>query len=221
MTEITNMKIKTIIAISDELNVGFLHLQKSLIKHNYDYTVLINPSINWNWAGLEDIYKWGKTEEAKEYTHFIYTDGFDTVALQPLSNVLIKYKQTDKMLFSTEKQCFPRVDWIERHPKVDSEWQYLNHGQFIAPIETFLRLYEGVFDLPITCQEYAMDLFLNGSNDIILDTNCEVFQTVAFCKPTEEFEIIDGSIVNIATGSLPSFAHGNGKTNIQWVYDLI
>lgn len=213
------MKIKLITGVSKSDNAGLAQLKRSCEVNGLDLTVLVNSEIQWNWAGLPDIYNWCKTDEAREYTHILYSDGFDTFAQLGMQNIEVCYKETDKMLFSTEKHCFPRKDWEDKHPKpAPSEWQYLNHGQFIAPIDVFLRLYEGVFTKDITCQEYAMELFLNGSQDIVLDYECRIFQTIAF-ESDEDFKY--GSFIqNLKTNSIPCFLHGNGKTDMSKVYKL-
>ena len=211
------MRIKLITAVSNPNHEGLTKLKESLNRFEYDYEVLVNKDINWNWAGLEDIYNWCKIQEG--YTHFLYTDGFDTFAFSSMSEIERKYKNTDKMLFSTEKQCFPRKDWTDIHPQSESEWKFLNHGQFISPIDTFLRLYEGVFQLNMTCQEWAMDLYLNGSEDITLDLNCDIFQTIAF-ETEGDFEIREGRIFNLKNKSTPVFAHGNGRTDMTWIYNI-
>lgn len=219
------MKTKLITAVSNPDHEGLKQLKKSLNRFEYDYHVITNPNINWNWAGLKDIHEWCKSEEAKEYTHFLYTDGFDTMALTSMAEVERKYQNMrhvfygDQIIFSTEKQCFPRVDWVELHPETTTEWKYLNHGQFIAPIKMFIDLYEGVFDKSITCQEWAMDLYLKKDPAIGLDLNCDIFQTIAFKSP-EDFEIRGGRIYNTKQNSFPCFAHGNGRTDMAWVYEL-
>jgi hypothetical protein len=209
------MKIKTLAAVSTIENTGLKKLEASLIKFGYDYKILQNPSIQWNWGGLGDVYNWCLSEEAQTYTHFLFTDGFDTVALSPLEEIKI----ADKIIYSGEKACFPRSDWADRHAE-STKWKYLNHGQLFAPISLYLELYKDCFELPLTCQEWAMEKYLNGDDRLIIDTNCDIFQSMAF--DYEGDIVADGDrILNTITGTRAIFAHGNGRTNIDWIYKLV
>lgn len=210
--------IKVITTVSDPNNEGYHKLIKSLREKSWDYMVIVNQNINWNWSGFKDIYEWCLTDEAKNYTHFLYTDGFDTLAVRDASQ--FNFTLPSGFIFSTEKQCFPRKDWEGLHPKCESEWQYLNHGQFIAEISQFLKYYEGVFDKDITCQEYAMDLYLKPIEGFNLDTKCEIFQTLAF-ESEGDFLIEDKVIMNTKTGKLPFFIHGNGRTDMTKFYNSL
>ncbi len=219
------MKLKILTAVSTTEHPGFGKLLNSMNFFKHDFSFLVNPEIQWSWGGLPDIYEWCKTE--KEYTHFLYTDGFDTLALSGPDELAEKYKDTDCMLFSSEKGCFPRSDWAHLHPEHDEtkRWKYLNHGQFIAPIDVFLELYEGVFGLPITCQEFAMEKYLNGEKRIKLGLDCEIFQSISHIAD-DEFSVTEGEIgerrlVNNLTGSKAIFAHANGRSEFDWVYKLM
>lgn len=209
------MKIITIITVSNTDHPGFVKLKESLDRNKYDYMVITDPNLNWNWSGLGSIHEWCKTQQ--EFTHFLYTDGFDTLAMGGIEEVYERYKCVDKMLFSAEKACFPRSDWANLHTS-ESRWRYLNHGQFITPISLYLKLYEGVFDLPFTCQEWAMEKFLNGG-DIELDTKCDIFQSIAF-KGEDEYSSDGNRLVNNITGTKATFAHGNGRSDMEWVYEI-
>lgn len=212
------MKIKVITTVSDNTHPGFLKLKSSLDKFGWDYLAIHNPNINWNWGGLQDIYAWCKSAESDGYTHFLYTDGFDTLALSGPNE--LQYTDTECILYSGEKACFPIVAWHKDHVS-PSRWKYLNHGQFIAPIDKYLKMYEGVFYLPCSCQEWAMELFLfHNDGTIKIDDGCNIFQSVAFSGP-DEFSIDGNRIINNITGTKPLFPHGNGHTEFDWVYNLM
>ena len=242
----SKVKLILITTVSTQDHPGFEKLKASLDLFNWEYVVITNPNINWNWSGLPDIYSICPQLIEKGYTHFLYTDGFDTLALSDITEVIEKYKDTDKILFSAEKACFPRSDWSDRHISVEpsitifgskglnmilppnkrtrvvggSRWRYLNHGQFIAPIDLYLELYNGVFDKPITCQEYMMGLFLNGEKRIELDVNCDIFQSIAF-KGDDEYTIDAKRLKNNINDSAAVFLHANGRSEFQWCYDIL
>lgn len=228
------MNILTITCVTDITNPGFIKLKNSLDKFKYDYAVIHDPALNFSWGGLVHLYEFCK--KPGNVTHILATDGFDTLALGGIEEVYERYTYTNKMLFSAEKGCFPRGDWTNRHmvsvPTFNgdempqegkrlvgtSRWRYLNHGQFITPCELFVELYKGVFELPVICQEWAMDQFLNGA-PMELDTNCDIFQSIAF-RDGDEYSSEGDRLVNNITGTKPTWAHANGKSEFDWVYEI-
>lgn len=220
------MNIITITCVTDVTNPGLIKLKNSLDKFNYEYSVIHDISLNYSWGGLIHVYEFCKNPG--KFTHVLATDGFDTLAMGGIEEVYERYTSTDKMLFSAEKGCFPRSDWADRHLVTGedygkravggSRWRYLNHGQFITPCELFVELYKGVFEIPIICQEWAMDRFLYGA-PIELDTNCDIFQPIAFTDG-DEYSADGNRVVNNVNGTKPTFIHGNGKTNMDWVYEI-
>ena len=85
------MKIK-LLSISDitpntqGANPDFLRglnkLIESTTKHGYDHELIIAP---FEFGGqMKHLWEWCK-DNKNEYTHFCYTDAFDTIALAPYS----------------------------------------------------------------------------------------------------------------------------------------
>lgn len=218
MAEGLTMKIKLLTCVSTMDHPGIHKLEASLKLFNYDYLIIVDPNINWAWGGLINFYNWCKEQVLQEdgYTHFIYTDGFDTIAMSGMDEVLNKYK--GGILYSAEKACFPRSDWSELHIS-DSRWKYLNHGQFMAPVKEWIELYESMYNPNITCQEAAMHKHLNGY-DIKLDTDCGIFQSIAF-KGDDEYSIDEGRLINNINKTNPCFVHGNGRSEMDWIYKIL
>ncbi len=218
------MRIKLLSCVSDSTNPNVPKLEASLQRFEYDYKIIVNPSVIWGWAGLKDIYEWCLSEEAECYTHFLYTDGFDTIALAPMSEVYKAYTDSDVILYSAEKACFPRQDWAQFHPTLNKKyrWQYLNSGQFLAPVKQWALLFEEMFDFNVTCQDAAMQkqLFDNDAWNIQLDLECKIFQSIAFIAG-DEFSIEGERLINNLTGSRPVFPHANGRSQFDWVTNII
>lgn len=194
---------------SDKSKCG--NLIKSLEKFGYDYHI-----IEHNWYGflskLHETYKYLKTSN---HTHFLYTDAWDTVALGP------ELKIPDGLLFSAERACYPHPEKASLYPEVSSPWKYVNGGGFCGEVAAFIKLYElHKPESELNDQVWLTDMYLKGYDWIKLDTNCEIFQTVAFC-PESDFEVEEGRIKNTVTGTKPLFFHGNGHTPINWIYDLL
>lgn len=236
------MRTKLLTCVSSMDNKGIQNLEHSLKLFNYDYTIMVNPNLEWSWGGWHDFYKWCKAEVNKEggYTHFIYNDGYDTLALGGMEEIEAAYKlispDLSDMVYSCEKCCFPITDYAPLFPKTESRWKYINGGQHIQPLDLFIKMYERA-DFTINAQHWAhkMYLFENQDNKIKLDTGCTIFQSVAFStwdygngkiagiehNALDEFERIDNRIVNKILGTKAPLMHGNGKAEFQFVYDCL
>lgn len=228
------MKVKLLTCVSTMDNVGIHKLKHSLDFFNYDYEIIVDPTIEWSWAGWHKFYKWCKEQEATEdgYTHFIYTDGFDTLALAPMQEIIDKYVKIDPecFLYSTEKACYPIVEWDKEYPQVEEHqrWRYVNGGQFMSSVKKFIEMYEQI-DLNVNSQQWGAWKYIwdNEDKKVKLDINCEVFQSVAFIAG-DDFGILDHDkpkgerrLYNYHTKSTGVLAHGNGHAPMQFVYDIM
>lgn len=213
-------------------------LEDSLIKHGYYYDLFLYGFI------FGEQYRVIKTfvdEYKGDATHILYTDMFDSIALAPPSEVISKFKDLDcKMLIGVEKACFPnderdKYHRIENYPESPTAWKYINGGGCIFEIEYFKELCnqhpfnnERMMD-----PDWLAELYLSHPDQIKLDYQCEIFQCLAhsnqdewervnpiFAKGTMYEHTVFDRIKNKATETYPIFFHGNGRTDMQWVYDV-
>lgn len=156
-----------------------------------------------------------------DITHFFFADAYDVIVLGSMEEALSKL-DTDKITFSTEKNCWPIPDLADKYPECSTIYKFLNSGLYFAPRDKFLELFD--WDMP----EYTTDdqlwatqqFLLNDDSGIVLDTECEVFQSYSFIAE-DEYSYQDGRVRNVNTGSLPVLFHGNGTTNMDKLYELI
>lgn len=211
------MKIIVVTTCDNLSNERYLKLKSSLDRFGYHYECIFHPFTFG--TQLNVIRKWAE-HYTGDATHMLYTDAFDTLALAGPEEVVEKIPEC-KMLISAEKNCYPHPERSGEYPPVSSAWKYVNGGGWIAEIEYFKylcskeNLNPGSHD-----QVWLMDAYLNNRNEIRLDTGCEIFQTIAFSHK-EEWSEGDGRFYNMATGSCPVFFHGNGHTEMDWVYKIL
>ena len=117
---------------------------------------------------------------------FVYSDGGDTYCQRSFDI------PNDRLIWSTEKHCFPHPEIAEQYPnpRVKTQWKYLNNGNYGGSLELMLEFVNryGLRDMPnnATCQHETMLAFLKAKKDkfpIYLDYKCEYFQTIAFDSP--------------------------------------
>jgi len=208
------MKLKLITTASDRSKCA--ELERSLKHFGYDYHI-----IEHEWSGflnkIHYTYQYLKTLEG--YTHFVYTDAWDTFALRPQSEIPL----CDGLLFSAERACYPHPEKEYLYPLSESPFHFVNGGGWMGEISAFIKMYELCKPTnEINDQVYLTDQFLKHFRDgwIKLDYECNVFQTLAFC-PDDNFKIEEGKLINTITKSTPILWHGNGHTPIDWVYKLL
>lgn len=217
------MKLLVITTCDNKDNARWRKLEASLHKFGYDYECIVHPFTFGTQLGV--IQKWAN-EYTGDATHILYTDAFDTLALAGPEEVVSKFPDC-KMLISAEKNCYPHPERSVDYPSVESAWKYVNGGGWLVEIEYFKYLCnkEGL-NSGSHDQVWLMDAYLNNREEIKLDTNCDIFQTIAFSN-VEEWA---GEVFmkppcarfrNIALNTYPVFFHGNGHTEMDWVYQIL
>jgi len=216
-------KIKFLTTASDINRCS--QLIRSLKRFDYDYHIQLHP-----WAGFGS--KLLATRDAlpkllsEGYTHFIYGDSYDSFILGPMSEVYGKIQDWDSIIHSTEKANYPHPHKVYPDVGISHPWKYVNGGGFFAPIELYMKTFDEM-PCPATLndQEYQVDMYLRGKST--LEKNCEVFQTYSFIDEGTpggndgDFAYVNGRLVNMVTHTMPILIHGNGKTPMDRIYNLI
>jgi hypothetical protein len=170
-----------------------------------------------------------------DYKTVIYSDGADTF----FQNGFVP--PDDEIIYSVEKQIWPPEQQFPRLRTLYNEyyntrgrqfliphpWKFLNGGNWCGPIDLLIEWYEkyGLKDLTgdINGQLEQAEAFMKADKDtfpIYFDHACEYFQTTGFENQGDFSLAQDGkSLVNNITGTIPCILHGNGRTNMQPIYD--
>lgn len=214
------MKVK-VITVATYAASGLDMLKKSMRYHKADYTVLCQGE-QWKGFGMKII----RTAEylktlPSDYTHFIFVDAYDVAFVRSVDRVMRVYNLLfkDQIVFSTEKACWPDVSLTDQYPLCEGPWRFLNSGTYMAPIKQFLELIDNnPVQMHDDDQLYFSKLFLQGK--LVLDTKCEMFQSIAFADK-KDFAYDWPGFRNRLTGSSPAIIHGNGRTPMDKIYELI
>lgn len=155
-----------------------------------------------------------------QYTHVIFSDGGDTYFLYP-PNIPI-----DHMVYSTEKACYPHPHKAQYYPNKYTPWCFLNGGGWAGPIDICIEFFEryglSTQSGDINGQDEIMEAYFKAKADdfpIEIDQMCEIFQTTAFEDPGD-FQAEGKLIKNLKTNTYPAILHGNGRTPMDWIYNL-
>lgn len=178
----------------------------------------------------------------KGYEKVIYSDAADTYFVKA-------FEPPDYLLISVEKACFPDEALAAEYPPCATPWRYVNAGNWCGPIQSAIDFFEtnGLHlhqEEHINGQREWHHAYLNSIDKITpgkllhkfnvhLDTKCEYMQSIAFEDP-DDFQIItnrkmeewpkvtngESYILNRKTGTSPCVFHGNGRTPMDWIYNL-
>ena len=180
-------------------------LRRSLAACGYELHI-----IDHEWRGFLDKLRYTYDYlKSCGHTHFIYTDAWDTVCLRA------DIPTPERFTISAERACYPHPEKATLYPYVDSPFMFVNGGGWGGPVSEFIRLYESKPPTDeLNDQVWMTDIYLANTDSITLDTDCRIFQTLAFCEPTNFL-----GHLNTITVTYPYLWHGNGHTPLSLALD--
>lgn len=200
-----------IIIISDNPNhPGQLTLTDSLRRHGWEYVEIKEPFRGLGYK-ITELYKYLKQSNLEE---FIMLDAFDVYCVAGPEEFKL---QTDKVIISAEKQCYPDPN-KSIHFKSSSRWKYPNSGQIYGKSKHLIELVER-YPFPEAENDQSWYTDQCAMDNIELDTECIAFQSIAF-EQEDDFTLHNNRLTNNITGTTPIFLHGNGKTDMTKFYQL-
>lgn len=220
-------KIVFITTTSPNKPEGFNQLIRSLIFNNWEYHVIEHA---WKGFGDKILETYQFLKNHPEIDKFIYSDAWDSFCFASPEEVLGKMLNWDEIIFSAECACYPHPELADKYPSCLTPWKYLNGGSWICTNKRFCEMVEhhGTTS-DENDQVYSTRVFLfHNDGRIKLDYSCSIFQTLAFAGPDDFGTYLHYKndqeyhrIVNNRTSTLPCFVHGNGRTPMDHIYNLI
>lgn len=202
---------------------GLKKLLASTEKYGYDHEMLY---IKTQFGGqMPVVVDWCERNK-DNYTHILYTDAFDTLALAGLDELMVKLPEGIKFFGSAEKAVFPPDAELQAaYPKLsDHDWKFVNAGQWFCEIEFFLKMVaqqhpQGINDQVWLAKRYVENF--NNFEPVLLDYDCLIFQSIAFEGDDDFASLRTGRLLNRRTHSQPIWIHGNGHTNMDWIHAIL
>jgi hypothetical protein len=214
------LEVITVTSSVDEM--GFAILTGSLLKQGWRIHAL---QTQWSGFSTKLIETYNYLKRNPEVTEFIFCDAFDVVCLGSPEEFLSKLERPDEMLLSAERGLWPPTmeqykQWYE--PILDHGFNYVNSGLYYSPASLFIQMMErNMPEYENDDQEWlTLNFLFNHDVKINLDRNCDVFQSYSFVAD-DDYSYGDGRLKNLKTYSLPVFVHGNGRSDMRKVYDIM
>jgi hypothetical protein len=210
------MKLLTV--ATDVSNKKLYDLMVSADRFGWNLEIIVTE---WKGFGTKLIETYNHLKKNPQITEFIFVDAYDVIALSTPKEVIEKIKDRTKMLISVEKNCWPKPELASQYPKTDSEWKYINSGSYYSPSKLFIDMVEANPPLYIDDDQLYFSLeWLKNQSIALLDYDCEVFQAYSFIAD-DDFGYENKRLQNLKTKSQPVLIHGNGKTCVDKVLELI
>jgi hypothetical protein len=148
-------------------------------------------------------------------------DGYDILITSNEQDIINNYNKitnnNNKIVFSSEKGCWPDINLESQYPPSATSYKYLCAGAYIANIGLLKKLFidnKYIFDLNIEelnridDQLFFTKIFLNNKNDIILDYNNNIFNSMY--NGLNDLEFKNNKWYNNITNTYPIIFHANG-----------
>lgn len=142
-------------------------------------------------------------ELSKEFTHVLWSDGYDTFACHDEAHIMAQYvkKLSPPILFSGEKNCWPDPGVADRYPASHFPWRFINAGTWMAEVSYLAEALRMIVDNAGNehdDQRLWTHAYLGGIlPGCEVDVGCAVFQTM---WGTELYELVNPSIVHYNGG---------------------
>jgi len=210
--------MKLITVVTDLNREGLTFLIDSSQKQGWDIEIIITE---WRGFGTKLIETYNYLKRNRDVKEFIFVDAYDVITSGSPKELEEKIVEREKMLISVEKGCWPQSDLADQYPKVDTDWKYINSGSYFSPSKLFMDMIEANPPLYIDDDQlWLTNEFLHEQRNKVLDYKCEVFQSYSFIAE-DDFGYDNKRVLNLKTLTTPIFLHGNGKTDMTKVIELL
>jgi hypothetical protein len=188
------MKIVTI--ITDKTQVGYVHALKASCKYyKLELVTLEVASYTSHRQKTRYLREYLETVDPDELIFF--SDGYDVIFVAGEDEILKKYKRLSpdgKMLMSADRFIEPEYLIPQTFKKTNHGYDYFCAGGFISTASVLKINIDKVFEVMksdnspenkkfIGCDQYEWSKAIEAKKvDIVLDHNCEIFQTFTSAK---------------------------------------
>ena len=217
------MKTNTIITVTNNPNhPGVQRLTKSAEKFGWDLYIV---DAEWKGFGTKLIETYSFLINNPQIESFVFVDAHDVVVLSSskfFDSVLSWCDFENKMLVSCEKACWPDSSLADKYGEYWSEWKYVNSGLYYAPRDVFIKVFESSPpEYHNDDQLWLTNMYLNQSgDDIKTDSHCMLFQSYSHISE-DDFGYENNRLQNLKTLTQPIFVHGNGRTDMTLIDQLL
>jgi GR25 family glycosyltransferase involved in LPS biosynthesis len=136
----------------------------------------------------------------------IFVDGYDVFFTDTIEQIVNRWHTFGtRLLFASEKVCWPDTNLAPLFPEQPTQYKYLNSGTFIGEVGELKRFLQGEIEDYQDDQLFMQEKFLSGEFNAQLDSEQYIFQTY-----DESVRKQGHQIYNAETQCYGCLFHGNG-----------
>lgn len=202
-----------VISVVDDRNRAH-QLERSLNHFGWEYEII---QTSWRGFGTKLNALFEYLSYNPQINDFVFLDGYDTFMLATPEE--FKSKISTPSLVSTEINCWPDYDRVNEYPISGYKFNFANSGTYYMTRELFMHLMNND---PVANDADDQRWMTNQvvKRGLTLDYKRECFQTLCGILPDEDYILKDGRMIT-NLGTKPCVIHGNGKANMEFIYNLI
>jgi hypothetical protein len=185
--------MKIVTCISNQNQIGYVHALKASCAYFKLELITLFVQGGYNTHRLKTKYLRNYLETVDPDEVVFFTDGYDAIMVAEQEEILEKYHRLspdDQILMSADRLCGDCIVGPEHFEKTQSGYHYMCTGGYIGKTAKLIEIIDLIYkDLQNdTSQEnvkYFSDdhyewtkYYLYDKSKIILDYNCEIFQTL-------------------------------------------
>jgi GR25 family glycosyltransferase involved in LPS biosynthesis len=150
----------------------------------------------------------------------LFVDGYDVVVVADARALIERYCSFDaNIVMAAEVFCWPDAERADDYPPAAGSYRFVNSGSFIGPADELRKLVARPIALDSDDQRYFTDAFLGCEHDMVLDTTCQLFQTMS--GATSDVVIRSNRFFNVSHLTHPVVIHGNGHAPSKLAFDAL
>jgi hypothetical protein len=217
----------TIITVTNNIkHPGLKRLIDSAERFGWEVNVI---ETTWRGFGTKLIETYNFLKQNPQIERFVFVDAHDVVVLGSPEEFHLHIPSTPSIVVSCEKACWPVEELAIAYPSNDvGDWKYINSGLYYANSDSFIALFESSPpNYEDDDQEWFTRCYLSSNYDynnykyhIARDFNCILFQSYSHIAEND-FDYMDGRLINLKIKTLPIFIHGNGATDMTLINQLL
>ena len=191
----------------------------SLEKNGWDYEII---ETEWKGFGTKLISVYNYLKEHYEVDYFIFVDAFDVICLGKPDEFVSKMHRMNAMMMGMERGLWPPIlqPFKDHYNTSESGFDFVNSGMYYAPSKLFIEIFEKYKPFyEIDDQFWLNMVWLMGEDfDYYGDGEQKIFNNYSFIKEGEY--TYNNNRVQI-NGNEPIFIHGNGRSDMTKILELI
>ena len=222
------MKLK-IVSYASQPHPGLTRMVRSAMRFGIWPVVLgMHKMFRSGTDKLMAYHDWVKTADC---SHMLFVDGLDVVFNGGPEEILERYEGLGHpIVVAGERGCWPDPALASSYPPCSTPYRFVNSGAWMSDLKSAIQILSDAQEIrgdrkyfepgtQVDDQTWLADQYLAGRYDMIVDTECRLFQCI--WKAEKDIALNGSRLFNVFTGRTPIIIHGNGKSDMSAVCEWL